>query len=233
MPHSFRAIKWFCVLCLVLHYSLASADTGRRDSVFVYKNVSLGPEISTMGIGLSLTKNLSRHWDVRLKGSTLGYSYDVHKLDKDLQGNARLNVGAIGGNLDFYLLRFIYLTGGIFYNFTKIAVNAQDAKSVNVGDIVLEPKDIGTITARITPGLKIEPYWGLGFNFRRSKKLNFGIEFGLLLIGPAKVKLGATGMLTPSASTAQEQIIEKNIAPLIYYPNVSFHISYRIKRWKE
>lgn len=227
--HIPKAIRCISVLILVLNSSFIYSNQVKKDTVLINTGIYLGPDISTMGLGISLTRKISRHWDIRLNGSYLGYSYDVHKLDKDLQGTAQLKVGAVGGNLDFYLLRFLYLTGGISYNFTSIEVQAEDATPVNIGDIVLDPKDIGTINAKITPGLKIEPYWGLGFNFRRAKKLNFGVEFGLFLIGPAKVKLGATGMLTPSANKAQEQIIEKNIAPLIYYPNVSFHISYRIK----
>ena len=182
-----------------------------------------------MGVGVTLTGRISKRFDLRLNGSYLGYTYDVNKLSKDLQGDARLKVGGIGSCLDFYVFRFLYLTAGISYNLTAINVNAQDAKSVSVGDIVLEPKDIGLLFAKITPGYKIEPYFGGGLNFRRRKKLNYGIEFGLYLIGPPKVNLLATGMLEPSASKAQEQIIEKNIAPLIYYPNISFRISYRLK----
>jgi len=225
-----KAMKCISVLILVLNYSFAYSNQVKNDTIPIDKSIYLGPDISTMGFGVSIGRNLSRHWNLRLKGSYLGYSYNVNKLDKDLQGNARLKVGAFGGNIDYYILRFLYLTGGISYNYTNIDVLAEDAKSVNVGDIVLEPKDIGIISAKITPGYKIEPYWGIGFNFRRAKKLNFGVEFGLFLIGPAKVKLGATGMLTPSANTAQEQIIEKNISPLIYYPNISFRILYRIKQ---
>ncbi len=225
-----KAYKCISVLILVLNYSFTYSNQVTKDTVLVDKGIYLGPAISTVGIGVSVTRNISRHWDLRLNGSYLGYSYDVNKLDKDLQGNARLKVGAVGMNVDYYVLRFLYITGGIYYNFTSIDVQAEDAKSVNIGDIILEPKDIGIIKAKIAPGLKIEPYWGIGFNFRRAKKLNFGVEFGLFLIGPAKVKLGATGMLTPSANTAQEQIIENNISPLIYYPNISFRILYRIKR---
>ena len=224
-----KAIKCIPVLILILNYSFAYSNQLVKDTVSIDKSIFLGPDVSTMGIGVSMTKVLSRHWDLRVKGSYGGYSYDVNKLSKDLTGNAGLRVGSVGMNIDYYLFHFLYLTGGICYNFMNVDVQAEDAKSVNIGDIVLEPKDIGTIRAQIAPGLKIEPYGGIGFNIRRSKKLNFGVEFGLFLMGPPNVKLGATGMLTPSANAAQEQIMEKNISPIIYYPNISFRILYRIK----
>ena len=229
MGHIPKVTKRLVLLTIVLNCQFAFSNPVTKDTVIVNKGIYAGLNFSTMGIGVSAAKQIARRWDVRLSGSYLGYSYNVHKLDKDLQGNAHLTVSALGGNIDFYVLRFLYLTGGLSYNMTTVTVHALDAKSVTVGDIVLEPADIGTISAKITPGLKIEPYWGLGLNFRREKRLNFGVEFGLFLIGPPKVSLQATGMLTPSASAAQEQIIEKNISPLIYYPNISFRISYRIK----
>jgi hypothetical protein len=215
---------------LVFKFSFLDAQSISEEKNGGLKNKPYyaGLNISTIGLGVTLTGIISNRFDTRFGGSYLTKTYDVHKLSKDLKGDAKLSVGAIGGYLDFYLLRFLYLTGGISYNLTSVDVVAQDAKSVNVGDIVLEPKDIGILNARITPGLRIEPYWGMGMNFRRAKKLNFGFEFGLFLIGPPKVKLEASGMLEPSAGKEQEQIIEKNISPLIYYPNVSFRVSYRI-----
>ena len=97
------------------------------------KELYAGSDFSTVGLGVSVTKQISRRWDFRFNGSYFGYSYDVHKLDKDLQGNARLNVGAIGGNIDFYLLRFLFLSGGMSYNLTTIHVHALDANSVTIG----------------------------------------------------------------------------------------------------
>lgn len=224
-----KAITLLVTVILMVSFLAAHSNPAGDDSTTPNKNISAGLNLSTMGVGVTLTRRVSKRFDIRFVGSYLGYTYDVHKLSADLQGDAKLKVGAIGSYLDFYLLPFLYLTGGLAYNLTSVDVVAQDAESVSLGDIILEPKDIGVLNAKITPGLKIEPYFGGGLNFHRNRKLSFGVEFGLFLIGPPKVKLKATGMLEPTASTAQEQIIEKNISPLIYYPNVSLRITYRIK----
>jgi hypothetical protein len=200
-----------------------------KDTTLINKGIYTGLTFSTMGYGVTVTKKISGRLDIRLNGSYLGYTYDVNKLSKELQGDVHLKVGSIGGNIDFYVFRFLYLSGGIYYNLTAITIQAQKAESINIGDILLEPGEIGSLQAEITPGSKLDPYFGAGFNVRRDKKLNFGIEFGLFLQGAPHVKLRATGMLEPTASPEQEKIMENNISPLIYYPNISLRISYRIK----
>jgi len=224
-----KAIRYIAIVVICLKCSCAYSSPDDNKTDFINKGYLVGLNFSTIGFGATLTKNISRRLDFRLNGSYLGYNYDVNKLKKELQGNARLKVGAVGGNIDFYLLRFLYFSGGISYNITSIAIDAKEAESINVGDIVLDPNDIGSLSAKITPGSKINPYFGLGFSFRRQKKLNFGIEFGLFVQGAPKVKLQATGMLEPTASAEQEQIMEKNISPIIYYPNISLRFSYRLK----
>jgi len=217
------------ILLFSVKSSFAHPGNETEDTLKLKKEILVGLNLSTLGLGGCVTKNLSSRLDLRLNGSYLGYNYDVHKLKSELQGNASLKVGAIGLNADYYVFRFFYFSGGLSYNFTSVTVHALKAQSMNIGDIVLDPQDIGTVEAVISPGSRFDPYLGGGFCFRRNKKLSFGIEFGLFFQGAPKVKLNATGMLEPTASVEQEKIIEKNISPVIYYPNISFRLSYRIK----
>ena len=224
-----KGVIGIAILLLISKNLLANTGYEAKDTSLVKKEILAGINLSTMGFGGSVTKKMSPRFDLRLNGSYLGYSYDVHKLKSELQGDARLKVGAIGVNVDYYLFRFFYFSGGLSYNLTTVTVHALKAESMNVGDIVLDPKDIGTVDAQISPGSRFDPYLGGGFTFRRTRKVSFGIEFGLFFLGPPKVKLRATGMLEPTASVEQEKIVEKNISPIIYYPNISLRLSYRIK----
>lgn len=223
-----KAVICLAVLLFSSKCSYAFSDQEGKDSTMFKREIQLGLNISTMGIGGTVTKKLASRLDLRLNGSYLGYNYDVHKLKVELQGDARLKVGVIGITMDYYIFRYLYLSGGFSYNLTNVTVHALKAESMNVGDIVLDPQDIGTVEVEITPGSKFDPYLGGGLSFRRDRKLSFGLEFGLFFQGAPKVKLKATGMLVPTASLEQEKIIEKNISPVIYYPNISLKISYRI-----
>lgn len=223
-----KTIRYIALLTVFMHCSF-SYSRNADDSTQVNKGLVIGLNLSTIGIGAGVTKNINKRLDVRINGSYFGYTYDIHKLNKSLKGDARLKAGVFGFNADYYVLHPLYITGGLYYNFTSVEVVAQDAEVLNVGDVVLQPKDVGIVEVKITPGSKIEPYLGMGMTFRRAKKISFGFELGLFLQGAPKVKLLASGLLKPTASPEQAKIIEKNISPLIYYPNVSFRISYRIK----
>lgn len=200
-----------------------------KDSVLYSSGISAGLNLSTMGLGISVTKSITKRFDVRLNGSYSGYTYDINKLSSDLQGDARLVLGGAGSFLDYYVFRFFYLSGGASYNLTKVTIQGQLSDSINIGDILLEPKDIGDLNVAITPGWKVNPYLGLGFNFRRQRNFNIGLEFGVFFQGSPAVTLQATGMLTPTGSKEQELLMEKNIAPLIYYPYISLRFSQHIK----
>lgn len=200
-----------------------------KDSIGYTSRISAGLNVSTMGLGLTVTKSITKRFDVRLNGSYSGYTYDINKLSSDLQGDARLVLGSAGTFLDYYIFRFFYLSGGASYNLTKVTIQGQLSDSINIGDILLEPKDIGNLNVAITPGWKVNPYLGLGFNFRRKRNFNIGLEFGVFFQGPPAVTLQATGMLTPTGSKEQELLMEQNIAPLIYYPYISLRFSHHIK----
>lgn len=201
------------------------ASPSEKDSVRYTSGISAGLNVSTMGPGLSVTKRITKRFDVRLNGSYAGYTYDINKLSSDLQGDARLVLGGAGTFLDYYVFRFCYLSGGAAYNLAKVTIQGQLSDSINIGDILLEPKDIGNLNVAITPGWKVNPYLGLGFNFRRQRNFNVALEFGVFFQGAPAVTLEATGMLTPTGSKEQELLMEQNIAPLVYYPYISLRFS--------
>ena len=215
---------------LFLLWGLSSFSNSFKNDSVAYKNgISAGINLSTMGLGVSITKNISKRFDFRLNGSYSGYSYDINKLSSDLQGNARLKLGVAGCFLDFYLFSFLYLSGGASYNMTEVSIQGQMSKAINIGDILLEPADIGELNVAITPGWKLDPYLGFGLNFRRHKPFNLGVEFGVFFQNSPAVSLQATGMLSPTGSKEQELLMEQNISPLIYYPYISFKFSYHLK----
>jgi len=206
---------------------VAGATVG--DSIPAQRGISAGINFSSRGIGVSVTKSVSKRFDIRLNGSYAGYTYDIHKLNSDLRGDAILRVGMAGCFADFYLARVFYFSGGAVYNFTHMIMNGQSSQAVEVGDIVLEPNEVGDLGVKISPGWKINPYLGLGLSSRNRHAFNVGMEMGLFFQNAPDVELTATGLLSPTASLEQEQLMEKNISPLVYYPYFSLRLSYYIK----
>jgi hypothetical protein len=218
------------IFIFLLSFSLTSGfcQPKQENSSPIKENWSLGLSLSTTGIGINAINNFSKGFDVRFNASFMGYSYNLNKLTPDLQGKARARIGSIGCYLDYYPLAFLYITGGVAYNLCSVSLKGQLTDSVEIGDVIIEPLDIGIIKATIEPGWKINPYLGIGANFRLKGNYSIGIETGLFYMRPPDVTLNATGMLEPTASKEQELLMEKNISPIDFYPNISILLTYRL-----
>ncbi len=224
-----KRYRYFFILLIAFSGLSAHAGTFGKDSLSFTKEIYAGMNFSTMGLGVSISKSITKRIDFRLNGSYFGYTYDINKLSTEIQGDAGLRVGVVGSFMDYYIGRFFYLSAGASYNLTKVKIKGQLKESIEVGDILLDPVDIGALDVDLAPGWKVNPYLGLGLNFRHRKKLNLGLDVGLFFQNSPDVTLRATGMLEPTASMEQELLMEKNISPLIYYPYISLRLAYRIK----
>lgn len=224
-----KLLRYLLFLVFVLLKLSISANSAYRDSLPSRNGISAGLSFSTMGLGVSATRSISNRFDIRFNGSFAGYTYDIRKVSTDLQGDANFRFGIAGFFTDFYPSRFFYLSGGMVYNFTKVSMVGQSSQAIEIGDIVMEPDEVGNLGVEITPGWKLNPYLGLGINSRNHRPINVGMEFGVFFQNSPDVNLTASGMLSPTANSDQEQLMEKNISPLLYYPYFSLRISYFIK----
>lgn len=204
-----------------------------KDSTKLKGRFSSGINFTSTETGLTFTKSLTNRLDIRLQGSYFGYTYDISNVSEELQGDAILRTGSAGGFIDFYLLKFFYLSAGVSYNFTNVKIFGKLNEAIEIGDILLEPDEIGQLNLKIEPGLKVNPYLGIGFNTSRKRNFNFGLDIGLFYQDSPDVTIKATGMLEPTGNPEQEHRMEQNIAPVIYYPYVSFRFSFLIKNSKQ
>ena len=185
-------------------------------------------KISTFGIGVEVRRILYNKFYLRSSVSYFKINYPLKKIRLDMQGNIGVSPSGVAIIFDYWLHKNIFLSAGTILNFTKISITGKISESVMIGDIEMLPDEVGQINADLTPGHFVSPYLGLGFeqNIVQIDKISFIFEFGVLFHGRPKVKLNATGMLTPTASAAQETIIEENLAPLPIYPIISISFYY-------
>jgi hypothetical protein len=188
----------------------------------------VGIKFSTFGIGIEGRRILSNKFHLRGGISYLQINYPLEKVRHDMQGEISVSPSGLAAIFDYWPHKNIFLSAGTIFNFTKISISGKLSESVMIGDIEMLPDEVGHINADLFPGYFSSPYLGFGFgqNIAQTKKISFIFETGILFHGRPKVKLNATGMLTPTASAAQETIIEENIAPLSIYPTVSISCYY-------
>ena len=188
----------------------------------------VGIKISTFGIGVEGRRILSNKFHLHGGISYFKINYPLNKVRQDMQGSVCVSPSGVSAMFDYWLHKYIFLSAGTVLNFTKITISGKLSESVMIGDIEMLPDEVGQINTDLIPGYFVSPYLGFGFgqNIIQTKKFSYIFELGFLFHGRPKVKLSATGMLTPTASEAQETIIEENIAPLSIYPIISFSIYY-------
>ena len=197
-------------------------------SIEKYPTWLIGIKFSTFGIGVEGHVILSNKFHLRSGISYFNINYPLEKVRQGLNGKINFSPSGIMLIFDYWLHKKVFLTAGTFLNFTEISITGELSESVLIGDIEMRPEEVGYINADLTPGYFISPYLGVGFgqSITQLKKMSFAFEIGILFHGRPQVSLDATGMLTPTASTAQETLIEENIAPLSLYPIVSISLYY-------
>ena len=60
-------------------------------------------------------------------------------------------MGGISANLDLYLARGLYITGGVVQTNLDLGVTLKPTESMTVGDLTYEPEDLGELHVSILP----------------------------------------------------------------------------------
>ncbi len=225
-------------LCLPLLLSLlicslsihAQEDT---ESTPVNKSRSgfgIALKVSTFGPGLELIKSFNAPINLRLGGSYFPQKFDA-KLNDVWPVNTHNDVrlGSVYLIADWQFISDMHLTAGVLYNMIWYSVQAHPTTELHMGEAVVSPETLGSVTYAFEPN-PICPYLGIGYgnSISRSKVLSMALDLGVVYHGSPKASLEATGMVSPTASEEQRQILEENVKELKFYPMISLQLSFRI-----
>lgn len=192
--------------------------------------MGIGIKMSTFGPGVEVIAAVSPKFHLRLGGTYMHYTYHYDDRNVDVNGNADSHLSSISLFANYQLARVFFVTGGILYNMNEIGLDGFFTKSMTVGSMNVSPEKIGTVNLKIKPGSSLTPYAGIGLGRSLSKNniVSFAFELGAAFHGSPKVELGATGMLEPTGSEEQRQILEDNLSGFNIYPMLNFQLSFRL-----
>jgi hypothetical protein len=90
-----------------------------------FSKMAFGGGISPLGIQLSMTTNLSQHFNLRSTGNVFAYSTNF--TTSGIGADARMQMRSVGGSLDIYPFHkgFRLSPGLLFYNGNQITANAS------------------------------------------------------------------------------------------------------------
>ena len=190
---------------------------------------AIGIKVSSLGLGLEIIKSFNKNFNLRLGGSYYKQNYAQWKYDdSDLAAFVYGQVGSISLIADWYFLKSVHLSGGVFYNMTVVKKESKLSESYYVGEIEVTPETVGSVFVSWFPN-EICPYLGIGFGrtISRNEVVAFNFDLGALYQGSPKVAMEANGMVAPTANEDQRKLMENNVKGYQFYPFINFQLSFR------
>ena len=217
---------------LLLLLSLVFVTTGYAQSVSI--------RIGTLGPGLHFSIPVSSSLSLRAGGSYFAYSHSAAIEDEDVNVGFQGDLDWGGATLlaDWYPFRSGFrLTGGAFYNLIKVTGTGVPTEPyyLNEGqsnEKIFQPERLGSLSAKLTYGSKINPYAGIGFgDGARGARLSFLFELGAIYVGSPEIEMQGTGMIAGSAS--QDEVLTEGLESFQWLPVVSVGLAIRIGKASE
>ena len=175
---------------------------------------AITPEISTLGVGATVTKSITPNINAKVGINGLGISRDISVSDVDYKANLNLfNVSTLVDYLPWKNGGF-HLTGGLVFqdnnfegtgkpkNGVTIRINDKDYNSTTV---------LTSLNAKVSFENSVAPYIGLGWGnaVKPGKRWGFSTNLGVMFSGSPKVSL--TPGFGPDATEAIKAEINTNI----------------------
>ena len=202
---------------------------------------AITPEISTLGVGATVTKSITPNVNAKLGINGLGISRDVSLSDVDYK--ADINLLNISTLADYHPWKNggFRLTGGLVFQDNNIE---GTGKAKNGGKININGVDYDTTTqltsvkAKVSLGNSVAPYLGIGWGnaVKPGKHWGFSTSLGVMFAGSPKVVLtpefgpGATPDLKEKLNNnieAERKKQESDLNWLNIYPVFSLGVSYQ------
>ena len=202
---------------------------------------AITPEISTLGVGATVTKSITPNVNAKLGINGLGISRDVSLSDVDYK--ADINLLNISTLADYHPWKNggFRLTGGLVFQDNNIE---GTGKAKNGGKININGVDYDTTTqltsvkAKVSLGNSVAPYLGIGWGnaVKPGKHWGFSTSLGVMFAGSPKVVLtpefgpGATPDLKEKINNnieAERKKQESDLNWLNIYPVFSLGVSYQ------
>ncbi len=224
-------------LFLIIFLFSASSFAGITDSTEVeverppitWKNGwSVGNNIGSYGIGLSVNKIISPKFNVRTSFNMFEYQQTDDELLDSVSVDGTLKLGGIPLLVDFTPKAFgsFRMTAGLMFNLTEITGDGSYMEDIHINDITLNGEDSKLVFSWEAPA--ITPYIGIGFGRLVPKnKLGFMVDFGAIYIGEPDLTMTSTGLLAPTAA-ANEEKIEDAVSDGVFWPVFNMMITYKL-----
>jgi hypothetical protein len=186
-------------------------------------------KVSTLGFTVEGMRSFGPDFNARLGASFFSISQDGGGGTDEFEYTAEANLTSISILGDYFPFGQTFrLTGGILINLNKADLEITPTESYTIGGDEYTPDLLGSMSSEIDFN-KIAPYIGIGLGnpMGGDSGLKFSFDIGTIYQGSPNVGLSATGLIEPSASQDQEELLEENMKWFQWYPVVTFGLTYK------
>lgn len=197
-------------------------------------DMAVAARISTLGLGLEVSKQVNPNLAARLGFNTYSYSHDFTSSDITYGGHLKLQ--SIAALADLYPAQHsaFHVTAGLLINNNKLSgtgrANGQGQFTIN--GHTYSAGDVGTLNGSVTFPNKIAPYLGIGFGKPAGggSQLQLLADIGVVFQGKPRLSLSATNpgnnpSLTSDVNAQREQS-QHDVNKFNLYPVVSLGLAY-------
>ena len=202
--------------------------------------ISIGTSVSTNGFGVNLSSALNNKFALRLGYENVNMTFKDAFIFK--QGGQILVVtpmyktGGLSAIIDFYLFRWLYLSGGMVYSNMNLAARMMSDNSLKIGDIVFQPDELGELVLTVKPENKVAPYSSIGFgrNISRDHRFAMSFEIGTYYMKSYVIGISGTKLFQANSDPSNQESINnlnkslKTISWNGFFPVIKLGISYKI-----
>lgn len=189
-------------------------------------------QAGTLGVKAGVVRTLSATFNARFGVAFMNYNYSGETTGEDpIAYDVGMNLLSAGLLADYHPFGNAFrLTGGLVLNNNIFDASAEAVNTYEYDGETYTPREIGTLTGEMKPGLPVSPYLGFGFGnpVGGLKRVGFYMDVGVLYTGSPDVTLEADedAMIYPTAD--QDEQVEDDLSGIRIYPVVEIGMSYRL-----
>lgn len=201
-----------------------------------YFGIALGATASTNGFGGNVTTALSKRFAVRLGYETVNMAFkdafSFEQSGKNFKATPVWNTGGLSAIVDFYLLKGLYLSGGVMLTDMNLSASLKSADAINIGDIEYQPDEQGQLAFAIKPQNRVAPYAAIGFgrNISRDHRLSMSFEMGAYFTGSYVADVSGTKFFEGNNDNETIDNLNQTLKDISWsgiYPIIKLGISYK------
>jgi hypothetical protein len=203
---------------------------------------AITPEISTLGVGATVTRSITPNFNAKVGINGLGISRDISISDFNYNANLNLfNVSTLVDYLPWQKSGF-HLTGGLVFQDNNLEGTGKansGGTTINInGKSYNTTTELESVKAKVSFANSVAPYIGIGWGnaVKPGKHWGFSANLGAMFSGSPKVDL--TPIFAPGANQTVKNEINNNITTekkkqeddlnwLSIYPVFSVGVSYQ------